>query len=123
VKVLLVPWSKTYGFNLRIYKLPVKDHVHPEVDLRTFNGQKIMLELIDRYALKKKLTTYNPDRSVRMAVQVELPNDLAERILTILSSLSHTKASVEKKVFTRLAESPSLKNLEKALAVEKLVGG
>ena len=122
MRLLLVPWSSFSGPRLRIYRLPIRDHAHPDIEISTFKGQRIALKLLDEHAVKKKLTTYNPYRSLRMAVEVQLSEDDGGRILKTLSALSRVKPSVlRKKTFDELAEDPSLEKLERILALSKLI--
>ena len=121
MRLLLVPWSSFSGSRLRIYRLPLTSD-RPEVEISTFKGQRIALKLLDKHAAEKKLTTYNPYRSLRMAVEVQLPEDDGGRILKALSALSRVKPSIlRKKIFDELAEDPSLEKLERVLALSKLI--
>ena len=122
MRLLLVPWSSFSGPRLRIYRLPIRDHANPDIEISTFKGQRIALKLLDEHAVKKKLTTYNPYRSLRMAVEVQLSEDDADGIFRTLSALSRVKPSVlRKKVFDELAEDPNLEKLERILALSKLI--
>jgi len=122
MRLLLVPWSSFSGPRLRIYRLPIRDYAHPDIEISTFKGQRIALKLLDEHAVEKKLTTYNPYRSLRIAVEVQLSEDDADRILRSLSALSRAKPSIlRKKVFDELAEDPSLEKLERVLALSKLI--
>ncbi|OYT46578.1 hypothetical protein B6U84_00055 [Candidatus Bathyarchaeota archaeon ex4484_40] len=123
MRLLLVPWSGMPGFMLRIYRLPLRSG-HPEVEISTFKGQTIALRLLEKYAAEKKLATFNPEHSLRIAVEVTLPEDVANRILKAISALSEVKPSIlRRKVFDELAENPSLEELERVLAIIKLVNG
>lgn len=122
MRLLLVPWSLFSGPRLRIYRLPIRDHAHPDIEISTFKGQRIALKLLDEHAVEMRLSTFNPERSLRMAVEVQLSEDDGDRILRSLSALSRIKPSVlRKKVFDELAEDPSLEKLERILALSKLI--
>jgi len=124
MRLLLVPWYSISGPRLRIFRLPINDHVRPDVELSTHKGQIIALKLLDKYAVEKKLTTYNPDRSLRMAVDVEVPDEAAERLLKTLFALASLNPSLKRrKIFKDLAENPSLRKLEHVLSIQKLVDG
>jgi len=90
--LVLVPWSFTGGFALRIYKYyPWSSH-KPEVEIGTSKGQIIATVLLDRYAEEKALTTFDPaEHSRRMAVMVAIPDETAERLLKALSALGAHK--------------------------------
>jgi len=122
MRLLLVPWSSFSGPRLRIYRLPIRDHARPDIEISTFKGQRIALKLLDKHAVRKKLTTYNPCRSLRMAVEVQLSEDDADGVFRSLSALSRVKPSVlREKVFDELAEDPNLEKLERILALSKLI--
>jgi len=124
MRLLLVPWSGMPGFMLRVYKTSRILPYHDCLEISTFTGQTIALKLFDMYAEEKRLTTFNPNHSLRMAVEIKLPDDVGERLLRLLSALSRVKPSIlRRKTFRMLAENPSLEELERVLAVTKLVNG
>ncbi|MEM2921201.1 MAG: hypothetical protein QXF26_02660 [Candidatus Bathyarchaeia archaeon] len=119
MRVLLVPWSRVYGFSLRIYRQPSQGYINPpNVELRTFRGQR----LLEKYADEKTLTTYNPGHSLRLAVMVNVPDKVCRRLLAALAALSRIGRPVlHRRSFEELAENPTLERLEQALALTKLV--
>jgi len=122
MRLILIPWTASNGFNLRIYRLPIYDHTHPDAELSTHKGQMIALKLLDEYAEEKRLTTYNPDRSLRMAVIVSVRDVIAERLLRVLSSLGSLKPTIlRRKVFDELVEEVTLEKLESVLSIQKLI--
>jgi len=124
MRLLLVPWSSLSGPRLRIYRLPINDHAHPDAELSTHKGQTIALKLLDKHAVEKRLTTYNPGRSLRMAVNVEIPNEVAERLLRTLSALGSLDPKIlRRKIFDELTEEVTFEKLEQALSIQKLIGG
>jgi hypothetical protein len=118
MKIFLVPWKVSSGFSLRILK---DDNLYwkLEADIATFRGQAVTLKLLEKYAQKKTLTTYNPENSLRMAVTVEIPDDIASRLLEALMRLSQISRSG--KIPAELAENPTLGAVERFLAVRKLI--
>ena len=123
--LLLVPWSFTGGFALRIYRYyPWSPH-KPEVEIRTFRGQIIAMALLDAYAEHKILTTFDPaEHSRRMAVMVSIPDETAERLLKALSALGNLNPRVlRRKIFEELTEEVTLEKLEQALSIQKLIDG
>jgi len=124
MRLLLVPWSSFSGPRLRIYRLPIRDHAHPDAELSTYKGQTIALKLLDKHAVEKRLTTYNPSRSLRMAVNVEIPDVIAVRLLKALSALGSLNPTLKRrKIFKELAEDPTLEKLEHVLSIQKLIDG
>lgn len=123
MRVLLVPWSRVYGFSLRIYRQPSQGYINPpNVELRTFREQAIALRLLEKHADEKTLTTYNPGHSLRLAVMVNVPDKVCRRLLAALAALSRIGRPVlHRRSFEELAENPTLKRLEQALALTKLV--
>lgn len=123
VKVLLAPWFKSAtGFTLRIYdgeKCQLAGDYNYLAEISSFKGQRIALALLQEYAESLRLSTFNVERSLRMAVEATLPDDVAERLIFALKKLGEIHAS--RIIPNDLAESPSLTSLERFLSVRKVL--
>jgi len=122
--LLLVPWSFTGGFALRIYRYYPTNIRKPEVEIRTSRGQIIATTLLDKYAEHKILTTFNPGNSRRIAVMASIPDETAKKMLKYLSILGSLKPKVmRRKIFEKLTDLKilTLENLEHVLSIQKLI--
>jgi hypothetical protein len=125
VRLLLVPWSKLFSFGLRIYRLPLPEYINEhKVDIGPVVAQRIALSLLDRYAKEKKLTASFPLARERMGVEIEISDDIIDKLLRILSALSRLEAkTLRKGVFRELLEKQllGLEEVERALALQELI--
>ena len=124
VWLFLIPWSFAGGFSLRIYKIYPRNVRKPEAEIRASRGQIIATTLLDKYAVQKILTTYNPENSRRIAVMVSIPDEVAERLLRALSILGSLDPKVlRRKIFEELTNPMelTLEKLEHVLAIQKLI--
>lgn len=122
MKILLVPWIKSWVFALRIYKyddreLYSNDHV---AQITTARGQRIALVLIQRYAESLKLSIPEFLKNSRMIVEAEIPDPVGERLLFTFKHLGRITES--RLIPEELAENPSLEDLERFLSIKKLLG-
>jgi len=116
MKVLLAPWFKSgTGFVLRVYDLENRC----KAEISTFRGQEVALAVIQRCSESLSLSTFNVKRSLRMAVLAEIPDAVAESLLSALSKLSEIKCS--RQIPGELVENPAVESLERFLAIRKLV--
>lgn len=122
MKILLVPWLKSWVFTLRIYKydgnkLYLNDYA---AEIATVRGQRIALTLIQRNAKSLSLSVSEFLKGFRMIAEVEIPDPVGERLLFALKHLGHV---VESRLIPKeLAENPSLEDLERFLSLKKLLG-
>ena len=120
MKVFLVPWFKTYsGVALRIYVQGYRYLNDCKAEISTVKGQKIALSLVQTYASSLRLTTFELMR-FRMAVEADVPDGVADRLLFALSKLGNIHLS--KHIPDALVEHPTLENVERFLAIRALAG-
>ncbi len=126
MKILLVPWSKSCGFALRIYEQPYSGYTDdPEpIEIATSKGHEIATALLDAYP--KRLCSFNPQHSVRIAVEVDAPEEVGARLLKVLESLANVNPKVlrgktAKGLTGILLENPTLEGVEHLLAITKLL--
>lgn len=121
MKVLLVPWVKSSSIvALRIYL--DGDKIFPDsyaAEIPTVRGQRIALALVQKHAESLRLSIPSFLKSSRMTAEVELPEDVGERLLFALKHLGHIVCS--RKIPEKLAENPTLESLERFLFVGKLL--
>lgn len=128
MQILLAPWNRPFtGFTLRIYRLngkPSNGLFKPyansyEAEISTFKCQEIAIALIQRHASTLVLTTFNVERSLRMAAVAEVPDEDAEKLLNTLSKLS--KLPNSRLIPDELVENPTIEGVERFLSIRKLL--
>ncbi|MEM1798659.1 MAG: hypothetical protein QXX87_05500 [Candidatus Jordarchaeales archaeon] len=121
MKILLVPWLKSYPIALRIYRggegrIHFSDYI---AQIATARGQRIALALIQRHAESIRLSASDFLSDARMVVEAEIPDPVGGRLLLALKLLGHIAAS--RLIPKELAENPSLEDLERFLSIRKLL--
>jgi len=120
LRIILVPWLKSWVFALRIY---VDDGgiIWPDdyrAEISTLKGQMLALSLIQKHAESVRLTV--PDFiSCRLAVEAKIQEEVAERLLFALKRLGDISSS--RKIPESLIENPTLEGLESFLSINRLI--
>ncbi len=121
MEFMLIPWCRSWSICLRIYSRPVERAGEGcDAEISTWKGQKIALELLQKYATSLKLTVPRFIRT-RMMVVVEVPDELGEGLLSALKRLDDVRDSRE--IPDSLVENPTLEGLESFLSLRKLLKG
>jgi len=111
MKLLLVPWATSWNVALRVYaRVPerVSDY---EAEVSTKNGQKVMAELLRKEACSVKPIFLDFFR--RVVFEAGVPDAVAGRLLKAFKAVGRFRNS--RQIPERLAENPSLEELEKFL--------
>jgi hypothetical protein len=120
LKVFLVPWFKTYsGVALRVYVQGYRCLNDCKAEISTVKGQKVALSLVQAYASSLRLATFELMR-FRMAVEADVPDGVADRLLFALSKLG--KIPLSRQIPDALVEHPTLENVERFLSIRALAG-
>jgi hypothetical protein len=127
MRILLVPWTSCQNFFVNVYELdekgePKQDSFHPLFQFRRQNSQRIVFALLTKNAKKVGLTEYNPDRSMRMAVKLEISSDVVE-ILKIINRHQRAMAKMSQKEIASITNNPTLEKVHSALAIKTLIKG
>jgi hypothetical protein len=119
LKVFLVPWFKTYsGVALRVYVQGYRCLNDCKAEISTVKGQKVALSLVQAYAFSLRLATFELMR-FRVAVEADVPDRVAGRLLFALSKLG--KIPLSRQIPDALVEHPTLENVERFLSIRALI--
>jgi hypothetical protein len=120
LKVFLVPWLKAWSIvTLRVYVQGCQYPNDCKAEIPTLKGQKVALSLVQAYASSLRLTIFELMR-FRMAVEADVPDGVAGRLLFALSKLGNIPRS--RQVPDALVEHPTLENVERFLSIRALAG-
>jgi len=120
LKIFLVPWFKSYsGIALRVYTQGYQCLNDRKAEISTVKGQKVALSLVQRYSSSLRLSTFEVMR-FRMAVEADVPDAVADRLLFVLAKLGKIRFS--KQIPDALVERPTLESVEHFLSIRALMG-
>jgi len=118
MKILLVPWEKSFHMALRVYAEGFRYLNDYRASISARKSQTLALSLIQNYATFLRLTTFKI--SFRMAVEADIPDCIADRLLFILTKLGEVHNS--RHIPDDLIEHPTLENVERFLSIRALAG-
>ena len=131
MKVLLVPWMcSAYGpFATLIFPGSADEFKRQDKpDTKSIlvtgrNRHKVVIALLSQYPAKVvEVDPYNTGRNTRTGVELEIPDEDAQRLLRAFKKLSLTRTrSIKQEDVEKLTANPKIEALENYLAIKALV--